>query len=82
MSAWDNKAILTVKDLSDGTTVKNRFPPDDNATQSLTQILGRLQRGDVSYESITILVTGVPREEVPVLITGGGEVVSERERVH
>ncbi|KIS67011.1 uncharacterized protein UMAG_11587 [Mycosarcoma maydis] len=81
MSDWNRKVILTVKDQSDGTTVKNRFPPDDNAAQSLAQILGRLQRGDVSYESVTILVTGVERDQVPVLITGGQDVVSEREPV-
>lgn len=81
MSDWNRKVILTVKDQSDGTTVKNRFPPDDNATPSLTQILGRLQRGDVSYESIIILVTGIQSEQVPVLIMGGEEVASKRELV-
>lgn len=81
MSAWDKKVRLTVEDLSGGTAVKNRFPPNDDASQSLAQILGRLQRGDLSYESIAILVTGVPREQVPVLITGGEQTVSERDMV-
>lgn len=81
MSAWNNKVKLTVKDQSGGTAVKNRFPPDDDAAQSLAQILGRLQRGDVSYDSVTILVTGVEREQVPLLITGGQDVVREREAV-
>ncbi len=80
MTYWNNKVKIVVLDNEPGnhTAVKNRFPPSSDETQSLTTILERLRTGRVEYESIVITVNGVRREDVPILFTGGSDVVSER----
>lgn len=81
MSAWAGKVKLIIKDAeTNNTAVKNRFPPQDFEAQSLHQILNRLKRGDIAYEAIEIIVTGMQRQDIPLLISGGHNMVSERDR--
>lgn len=80
MPYWDGKAKVLVQDNQRHTfAVKNRFPAEGHQTASLHALLTRLEAGIVGYDSITITVTGVEREETPLLLLGTNNTASERD---
>ncbi|CDR99583.1 hypothetical protein [Sporisorium scitamineum] len=79
MSYWDNKSRVIIQD-DQGNIIagKNRFPPSNwNASQTLPSILARLRTGEIEYDSLVITVRGVPREDVPLVMTGSREACSQ-----
>ena len=83
MSYWDRKAKLIIQD-GDGIdiAVKNRFPPLESESQSLTTILERIRLGEIQYDSLVITVRGARRPDVPILIAGTDNFVGERRLEH
>ncbi|SPO31365.1 uncharacterized protein UTRI_06495 [Ustilago trichophora] len=80
MSFWDKRAKLIIQDNEgNNIAIKNRFPSESEANQSLSTILERLRSGEIRYDSLHITVRGVQRERVPLLVAGTHDTASERD---